>query len=68
MTTALNSRDNKTCGNCYLRSTRLNVCLLTSNEIKKGRTCKKWFPEDKIPKMGEIGEMKNEERGGEKGE
>jgi hypothetical protein len=50
MTTALDSNDNHICGNCYLRSSRLMICLLTGEEITLRHTCKEWFDDKKIPK------------------
>ena len=43
--TALDEKDN-TCGNCYLHSDKLEVCLLTGEEVAFDDTCKKWLALD----------------------
>jgi len=41
--TALDEKDNQSCGNCYLHSLILLLCLLTGNSVKDSDTCKKWL-------------------------
>jgi len=43
--TALDEKDN-TCGNCYLHSDKLGVCLLTGEEVTFDDTCNKWLALD----------------------
>ena len=43
--TALDEKDN-TCGNCYLHSDKLEICLLTGEEVASDDTCNKWLAED----------------------
>ena len=48
MVTALDEKDN-TCGNCYLHSDKLEVCLLSGEEVLYGDTCAKWLTLDVCP-------------------
>lgn len=50
MTTTLEKEDNHICGNCYLYSHSLGVCLLTGDEVAFDHTCNKWFDGAKIIK------------------
>ena len=44
--TDLDEKDN-TCGNCYLHSDKLEVCLLTGEEVAKDDSCGgKWLAKD----------------------
>lgn len=45
MVTALDEIDN-ICGLCYLYSKKLGKCLLKSEEVLYGDTCKKWLAWD----------------------
>jgi len=47
--TALDEKDNQSCGNCYLYSDKLGVCLLSGEEVLYGDTCAKWLTLDVCP-------------------
>jgi len=57
--TALDEKDN-TCGNCYLHSLILLLCLLTGNSVKDSDTCGKWLAMDTC--KGCLIDFKNEDK------
>jgi len=44
--TAIDEKDNQSCGNCYLHSDILPICILTGEDVSDGDTCEKWLAED----------------------
>jgi len=57
--TALDEKDN-TCGNCYLHSDKLGVCLLKGEEVTFDDTCGKWLAKDTC--KGCLIDFKNEDK------
>ena len=57
---ALDEKDNQSCGNCYLYSDKLGVCLLKGEEVAFDDTCKKWLTLDTC--KGCLIDFKNEDK------
>lgn len=49
----IDEKDIHICGNCFLRSKVLNLCLLTGDHKDEEDTCDKWLAE----RIGEYNEI-----------